>query len=320
MPVWSILINWRQHRSCALQCDELGSITPSERSLGLQPRRRLANREGSSIEAAEKTQTGVIFGNMTLLCPFWESWPRIMSIQRSSFKNTLTNRWVHLNDCKIDVHETMTNNVRLEGSGGHIYLLCRLMDFEMQLFGLHAFTYDAVRTYGSEERCQNVPTNWDLHTGLPQTLETRSTYWTKSVGDYMRRVEPVNRAGPLRIYIVCFFNTLITWKPGKPALLGSRLLHTGRTRLRLPCTFRGVSSLMDVAHAPYITDILTQYKIKAYKICCKKIAILFDSNELYVPEVDPITGDVFHEREDHCHILLNASGRIQWKEVQITLM
>ena len=24
---------------------------------------------------------------------------------------------------------------------------------------------------------------------------------------------------------------------------------------------------------------------------------------LYVPEVDPTTGDVFHEREDHCHIL-----------------
>ena len=24
---------------------------------------------------------------------------------------------------------------------------------------------------------------------------------------------------------------------------------------------------------------------------------------LYVPEVDPIPGDVFHEREDHCHIL-----------------
>lgn len=24
---------------------------------------------------------------------------------------------------------------------------------------------------------------------------------------------------------------------------------------------------------------------------------------LYVPEVDPLTGDYFHEREDHCHIL-----------------
>ena len=27
------------------------------------------------------------------------------------------------------------------------------------------------------------------------------------------------------------------------------------------------------------------------------------SQYLYVPEVDPITRDVFHEREDHCHIL-----------------
>ena len=45
------------------------------------------------------------------------------------------------------------------------------------------------------------------------------------------------------------------------------------------CTFRGVSSLTDVAHALYIADILTPYQIKAYKICYKKIAILFDSNE-----------------------------------------
>ena len=36
---------------------------------------------------------------------------------------------------------------------------------------------------------------------------------------------------------------------------------------------------MDVAHAPYIADILTPYQIKAYKICYKKIAIVFDSNE-----------------------------------------
>ena len=27
------------------------------------------------------------------------------------------------------------------------------------------------------------------------------------------------------------------------------------------------------------------------------------STYLYVPEVDPITGGIFHEREDHCHIL-----------------
>lgn len=27
------------------------------------------------------------------------------------------------------------------------------------------------------------------------------------------------------------------------------------------------------------------------------------STYLYVPEVDPITEDTFHEREDHCHIL-----------------
>ena len=49
--------------------------------------------------------------------------------------------------------------------------------------------------------------------------------------------------------------------------------------LRLPCTFRGVSSLTDVAHAPYIADILTPYQIKVYKICYMKIAILFDSNK-----------------------------------------
>lgn len=27
------------------------------------------------------------------------------------------------------------------------------------------------------------------------------------------------------------------------------------------------------------------------------------SMHVYVPEVDPITGDFYHEREDHCHIL-----------------
>jgi len=27
------------------------------------------------------------------------------------------------------------------------------------------------------------------------------------------------------------------------------------------------------------------------------------STYLYIPEVDPITGDVYHERGDHCHIL-----------------
>ena len=51
------------------------------------------------------------------------------------------------------------------------------------------------------------------------------------------------------------------------------------SHLRLPCTFRGVSSLTDVADAPYIADIVTPYQIKVYKICYKEIAILFDSNE-----------------------------------------
>ena len=27
------------------------------------------------------------------------------------------------------------------------------------------------------------------------------------------------------------------------------------------------------------------------------------STYLYIPEVNPVTGEVFHEREDHCHIL-----------------
>lgn len=27
------------------------------------------------------------------------------------------------------------------------------------------------------------------------------------------------------------------------------------------------------------------------------------STYLYIPEIDPVTGDVYHEREDHCHIL-----------------
>ena len=55
--------------------------------------------------------------------------------------------------------------------------------------------------------------------------------------DYMRHVDPVNgvglvkRASPLYIYNVCFFNILITCQPGQPALPGSRLLHTGTTRL-----------------------------------------------------------------------------------------
>ena len=68
-------------------------------------------------------------------------------------------------------------------------------------------------------------------------------------------------------------------------------------RLRLPCTFRGVSSLTDVAHAPYIADIVTPYQIKAYKIYYKKIAKLFDSNES-VSFLRPIYEDVviaFHE-------------------------
>ena len=73
-------------------------------------------------------------------------------------------------------------------------------------------------------------------------------------------------------------------------------MHLIRT-LRLPCTFSGVSSLTDVAHAPYIADILTPYQIKAYKICYKKIAILFDSNES-ASFLRPIYEDVmiaFHE-------------------------
>ena len=27
------------------------------------------------------------------------------------------------------------------------------------------------------------------------------------------------------------------------------------------------------------------------------------SRYLYVPEIDEVTGEAFHEREDHCHIL-----------------
>ena len=41
-------------------------------------------------------------------------------------------------------------------------------------------------------------------------------------------------------------------------------------------TFRGVSSL---THAHYIADIVTPYQIKAYKICYKEVAILFDFKE-----------------------------------------
>ena len=62
-------------------------------------------------------------------------------------------------------------------------------------------------------------------------------------------------------------------------LLCAFSLVVDRDILRLPCTFRGVSSLTDVAHAPYIADILTPYQIKAYKICYRMIAIFFDSNE-----------------------------------------
>ena len=67
--------------------------------------------------------------------------------------------------------------------------------------------------------------------------------------------------------------------------------------LKLPCTFRGVSSLTDVAHAPYIADILTPYQIKAFKMCYKKIALVFDSNES-ASFLRPIYEDVmiaFHE-------------------------
>ena len=75
------------------------------------------------------------------------------------------------------------------------------------------------------------------------------------------------------------------------------LRHLNPARLRLPCNLRGVSSLTDVAHAPYIGDTLTPYQIKAYKICYKMIAILIDSNES-ASFVRPIYEDVmiaFHD-------------------------
>ena len=33
------------------------------------------------------------------------------------------------------------------------------------------------------------------------------------------------------IYIVCFFNILVKWQPGQPAVPGPWLLHAGTTRL-----------------------------------------------------------------------------------------
>ena len=110
------------------------------------------------------------------------------------------------------------------------------------------------------------------------------------------------------------------------------IMHLIRT-LRLPCTFSGVSSLTDVAHAPYIADILTPYQIKAYK----KIAILFDSNEsasflrpIYVVLWSPFTSfnskwflffnNPILSRESRYKALKNCIGffyiRFQWKVMQ----
>lgn len=49
------------------------------------------------------------------------------------------------------------------------------------------------------------------------------------------------------------------------------------------------------------TDKLKQYKEQEVDF----------SHYLYVPEVDPTTGEVFHESEDHCHILKRV-----WKHTQ----
>ena len=75
-----------------------------------------------------------------------------------------------------------------------------------------------------------------------------------------------------------FTNIIFTTKLLKNKVLKHKYLSssvaTNTSMLRLPCTFRGVSSLTDVAHAPYIADILTPYQINTHKICYKMIAIL----------------------------------------------
>ena len=54
-----------------------------------------------------------------------------------------------------------------------------------------------------------------------------------------------------------------------------------------------------------LRSLIATYRFRARIAEMKQQGIDF-STFLYVPEVDPITKDIFHEREDHCHILRRA--------------
>ena len=51
-----------------------------------------------------------------------------------------------------------------------------------------------------------------------------------------------------------------------------------------------------------LRTVVATYRFRHRIEVLKREGIDF-SMYLYIPEIDPSTGDVFHEREDHCHIL-----------------
>ena len=59
-----------------------------------------------------------------------------------------------------------------------------------------------------------------------------------------------------------------------------------------------------------LRSIVATYRFRYRVEELKRQGVHF-STFLYIPEVDPLTNDTFHEREDHCHIL-----KIIWKHTR----
>ena len=51
-----------------------------------------------------------------------------------------------------------------------------------------------------------------------------------------------------------------------------------------------------------LRSLVATYRYRGQVAEFKEQGIDF-STYMYIPEVDPLTGDIYHEREDHCHIL-----------------
>lgn len=66
-----------------------------------------------------------------------------------------------------------------------------------------------------------------------------------------------------------------------------------------PCSFK-VDTPENVTDK--LKSLVATYRFRRRVEELKEQGVDF-STYLYIPEVDPITGDVYHEREDHCHIL-----------------